>query len=112
MQSDAGMALPLWETVAQLPPPLPTGQGGLAAGLYVHVIDGLINLSNKGGSMQFAAGQFGFTPSFKQPPVVLPVNPGMQFARRRLCPRPRARTAPAPRPAKSRYRQLRSALTS
>lgn len=50
-----------------------------APGLYVQVLDGIINLSNKGGSQNFSAGQFGFTPSFKQPPVVLPINPGMQF---------------------------------
>ena len=43
------------------------------------VIDGAINLTNKGGSANFSAGQFGFTPSFNQPPVVLPVNPGIKF---------------------------------
>ena len=58
--------------------PVP-GAGGLAPGLYVHVIDGLINLSNKGGSQSFAAGQFGYTASFVQPPVVVPKNPGIQF---------------------------------
>lgn len=55
------------------------GTGGRAPGLYVQVIDGLINLSNRGGSLNFAAGQFGYTPSLVQPPVVLPSNPGMQF---------------------------------
>ena len=60
---------------AGLPSPKPT----LAPGLYVQVIDGLIHLSNPAGAQSFSAGQFGFTPSFKQPPVVLPVNPGMQF---------------------------------
>ncbi len=55
-----------------------SGAGGLAPGLYVHVIDGLINLSNKGGSQSFAAGQFGYTGNFSSP-VVLPKNPGMQF---------------------------------
>ena len=39
----------------------------------------MINVSNAGGSQNFAAGQFGFTPSFQQPPVILPANPGMQF---------------------------------
>lgn len=56
------------------------GAGGLAPGLYVHVIDGLINLSNRGGVQQFAAGQFGFTGSIVQPPVIVPANPGIQFA--------------------------------
>ena len=57
----------------------PSPGASLAPGLYVHVIDGLIQLSNGGGTQSFAAGQFGFTASFKQPPVVLPVNPGMKF---------------------------------
>jgi hypothetical protein len=63
--------------VAQLAPP--STSGGLAPGLYVHVIDGTINLSNNGGAQNFNAGQFGFTPNFKTPPVVLPQNPGLQF---------------------------------
>ena len=59
--------------------PAPGTGGGLAPGLYVHVIDGLINLSNRGGTQQFAAGQFGFTGSVVQPPVIVPTNPGIQF---------------------------------
>lgn len=53
--------------------------GARAPGLYVQVLDGAIHLSNGGGTQNFAAGQFGYTPNFKQPPVVLPSNPGMQF---------------------------------
>ena len=64
------------QRLAQLAPPKP---GGLAPGLYVHVIDGLIQLSNRGGVQQFAAGQFGFTGSVVQPPVIVPKNPGIQF---------------------------------
>lgn len=56
----------------------PTGPN-LAPGLYVHVIDGLINLSNKGGSQQFAAGQFGYTANPIQAPVIVPKNPALQF---------------------------------
>jgi FecR protein len=52
---------------------------GLAPGLYVQVLDGAIHLSNGGGTQNFTAGQFGFTPGFTQPPVILPANPGMQF---------------------------------
>ena len=52
---------------------------GRSPGLYVQVLDGAINLTNGGGSQNFAAGQFGFTGGFKQPPVILPTNPGMQF---------------------------------
>jgi hypothetical protein len=39
----------------------------------------MIQLSNRGGVQQFAAGQFGYTASFIKPPVVLPNNPGIQF---------------------------------
>ncbi|WP_243656591.1 FecR family protein [Paucimonas lemoignei] len=49
-------------------------------GLYVQVLDGMINLTNTGGSQNFAAGQFGYTPNMQQPPVIVPSNPGMQFS--------------------------------
>lgn len=55
------------------------GGNGLAPGLYVHVIDGLINLTNQGGSQQFSAGQFGYTASILKPPVIVPSNPGLKF---------------------------------
>jgi hypothetical protein len=64
--------------LAQAMPPAPS-PGGLAPGLYVHVIDGIINLSNRGGTQSFTAGQFGYTPNFRSPPVILPVNPGLKF---------------------------------
>jgi hypothetical protein len=69
--------LPMRLAQATLPPT--PGVGGRAPGLYVQVLDGMINLSNSGGSQNFSAGQFGYTPSIVQPPVVLPANPGMQF---------------------------------
>jgi len=73
-------ALASMQAAAQIAPPVPrSATPTLAPGLYVHVIDGLINVSNKGGSSSFAAGQFGFTPSFNQPPIVVPKNPGLQF---------------------------------
>ncbi|HEY8101489.1 MAG TPA: FecR family protein [Burkholderiaceae bacterium] len=53
--------------------------GAKSPGLYVQVLDGIINLSNGGGSQSFTAGQFGYTASFIKPPIVLPANPGMQF---------------------------------
>jgi hypothetical protein len=67
--------------LAQITPPAATApnSGGLAPGLYVQVIDGQINLSNPSGSQSFAAGQFGFTASIKQPPVIVPANPAIQF---------------------------------
>jgi hypothetical protein len=80
--ADLGNSLPVKPLqLAQLgQPPKPGAPGGtLRPGLHVFVLDGLIQLSNSGGSMQFTAGQFGFTPSFKQPPVVVPNNPGLKF---------------------------------
>lgn len=67
--------------VAQQAPAMPPGPSGpgRAPGLYVQVLDGMINLSNSGGAQNFSAGQFGYTPSFNQPPVILPSNPGIRF---------------------------------
>jgi FecR protein len=58
--------------------PTPTA-GGVPPGLYIQVLDGLINLSNPGGTQVFSAGQFGFTPNMSTPPIILPQNPGLQF---------------------------------
>ncbi len=60
-------------------PPAGGISGGRAPGLYVQVLDGMIHLSNGAGTQNFAAGQFGYTPSLHQPPVILPANPGIQF---------------------------------
>lgn len=60
-------------------PPLPTAASTRAPGLYVQVLDGMIVLSNAGGTQNFAAGQFGYVPSVTVPPVIVPQNPGMQF---------------------------------
>lgn len=59
---------------------LPGGSNNSRApGLYVQVLDGMISLSNRGGSTNFAAGQFGYTANITAPPVVLPANPGIKF---------------------------------
>jgi hypothetical protein len=58
---------------------VPNGTDGRNPGLYVQVLDGTIHVTNQGGTQNFTAGQFGFTPGFKQPPIILPNNPGMQF---------------------------------
>jgi len=63
--------------VAEWPASPPSG--GPAPGLYVQVIEGIINVSNSGGARLFSAGQFGFTPSPATPPIVLPQNPGLKF---------------------------------
>jgi hypothetical protein len=60
-------------------PSSPTTSSNLNPGLYVQVLDGMINVTNGGGTQNFTAGQFGYTPSFTQPPVILPSNPGIQF---------------------------------
>ena len=83
VRSDAPMTVPLQvlpQKVAQAPG-LPGAGGGSsrAPGLYVQVLDGMIHLTNQGGSQNFAAGQFGYTPAITQPPILLPANPGIQF---------------------------------
>lgn len=52
---------------------------GRAPGLYVQVLNGMVSLTNQGGSQNFAAGQFGHAPSMVVPPVLLPANPGIKF---------------------------------
>jgi hypothetical protein len=56
----------------------------LAPGLHVAVLDGMIVVTNAGGAQHFPAGQFGFVPSTNQPPIIVPHNPGLQFAPPRL----------------------------
>ncbi len=77
---DAMPARPLQLAQLKLPGQPSGAPPQLAPGLYVSVIDGLINLTNKGGSLSFSAGQFGFTPSASKPPIVLPTNPGLKFS--------------------------------
>ena len=57
------------------PPVAPT----LPPGLYVSVTDGQIVMNNKGGATNFTAGQFGYTASPTQPPVLVPKNPAILF---------------------------------
>lgn len=71
---------PLQLAQAGIPAPPPGGNAGRPPGLYVQVLDGIINLSNQGGSQNFLSGQFGYSASRLVPPVILPSNPGMQFA--------------------------------
>ncbi|WP_225984704.1 FecR family protein [Noviherbaspirillum aerium] len=70
---------PLQLAQAGGPQPSPGANPGRAPGLYVQVLDGMINLSNQGGSQDFMSGQFGYSASRTLPPVVVPNNPGMQF---------------------------------
>jgi hypothetical protein len=67
--------------LAQLSVPKPPSSPPLLMpGLYVHVIDGLIHVTNPAGTSNFSPGQFGFTPNPTTPPVIIPRNPAMQFA--------------------------------
>ena len=52
---------------------------GLAPGLHVAVLDGMIVVTNAGGALNFPAGQFGHVPSMTVPPIVVPQNPGLKF---------------------------------
>lgn len=82
-RSDMPMPSAIQPLLAQLNIPLPKGGTPtpvtLPPGLYVSVIDGLINVANKGGSQSFTAGQFGYTPNPTQPPILVPKNPGLLF---------------------------------
>lgn len=51
----------------------------LSPGLYVHVVDGTVNLTNKGGSQAFASGQFGYASSGQTPPALVPASAGLKF---------------------------------
>ncbi|GLX69415.1 S-layer homology domain-containing protein [Paenibacillus glycanilyticus] len=77
-QIDPANPVPGTRSLALSSPPIPSG-AGTSPGLYVQVIDGLIQLTNSGGTTNFSAGQFGYVPSFQQPPIVIPSNPGLQF---------------------------------
>jgi len=49
---------------------------GMPDGLYLDVIDGVINAANEQGNLDYGAGQFGFVgPGMK--PVLLPKDPGL-----------------------------------
>jgi hypothetical protein len=73
----SGVPIEILPPLAQMRPP--SSGPSLAPGLYVQVIDGIINLSNSGGAQNFSAGQFGFTSSFNRPPIIVPNNPGLKF---------------------------------
>lgn len=64
---------------SSLPKTAPSAGPTLAPGLYTSVTTGQIVVSNPGGTLDIVAGQFGFTPNFRQPPVLLPTNPGIPF---------------------------------
>jgi hypothetical protein len=50
--------------------------GGLGNGLYLDVVEGIINASNAAGSLDVSASQYGYVESFDKVPILLPSNPG------------------------------------
>ncbi|WP_411886372.1 hypothetical protein [Polaromonas sp. YR568] len=58
---------------------LPVRSVGVPPGLYVSVNEGLISIATKVAATTFAAGQFGYTASVTQPPVLVPANPAIKF---------------------------------
>lgn len=48
-----------------------------APGLYVHVYEGTITLTNQAGRKDVGVGQFGYSASYFQMPVILQGNPGL-----------------------------------
>jgi len=99
VQSDAGTDLPVGGLVAttfaaQYVPAAVPSAPPKPPGLYVQVLDGLIHVTNPAGAQNFSAGQFGYTASVAQPPVVVPANPGIKFT-----PPPSFSSAPASTPA-------------
>jgi hypothetical protein len=60
-------------------PVLVAKASGLAPGLYIHVLDGTISLTNQSGMQFFSSGQFGYVPSYLLPPQLLRFNPGLHF---------------------------------
>ncbi len=66
--------------IAEFVAPGPVPRPGLAPGLYVQVLDGMIMVNNNAGAQQFNAGQFGFTQNRSSVPVLIPKAPVLQFA--------------------------------
>ncbi|HYD94082.1 MAG TPA: FecR family protein [Noviherbaspirillum sp.] len=77
--ADARSDMPQPVPLQVLPLRVAQADDGTLTGLRVHVIDGMVNLSNGGGSQDIGAGQFGHAQSFSLPPVTLPADPGIQF---------------------------------
>ena len=76
-QGSASLVQVATEFASVLPAPL--APSSPPPGLFVQVLDGVINLTNGGGTQSFMAGQFGFTPSNMTPPLLVPKNPGISF---------------------------------
>ena len=54
--------------------------GSIPNGLYLFVLEGVINVSNTAGSQDLSAGQYAYVQSAGSVPKILPGNPGINFA--------------------------------
>ncbi len=53
--------------------------GSIPNGLYLFVLEGIINVSNKAGSQDVSAGQYVYVQTAESMPQILPGNPGIDF---------------------------------
>jgi hypothetical protein len=53
--------------------------GSIPNGLYLFVLEGIINVSNKAGSQDVNAGQYVYVQTAESVPQILPGNPGFDF---------------------------------
>ncbi len=53
--------------------------GSIPNGLYLFVLEGMINVSNKAGSQNVSAGQYVYVQTMVSVPKILPGNPGIDF---------------------------------
>ncbi|MBU2027854.1 MAG: FecR domain-containing protein [Proteobacteria bacterium] len=53
--------------------------GSIPNGLYLFVLEGIINVSNKVGSQDVSAGQYVYVQTMTSIPTILPGNPGIDF---------------------------------
>jgi hypothetical protein len=53
--------------------------GSIPNGLYLFVLEGIINVSNKAGSQDVNAGQYVYVQTATSVPKILPGNPGFDF---------------------------------
>jgi hypothetical protein len=53
--------------------------GSIPDGLYLYVMEGVMNISNEAGSQNIGVGQYAFVQSATSMPKILPENPGIDF---------------------------------
>jgi hypothetical protein len=53
--------------------------GSAPNGLYLFVLEGVVNVSNAAGSQTLSAGQYVYVQAANAMPVILPGNPGIDF---------------------------------